>query len=281
MNLDDLKKQLNKIIIDDNNLDLNDLQNHLDKIVNQENHRPLIEFEGYSPDQMHNILHFAFSDYSPIKLQRLDDEDYEKIPILNQIRYLVKLIEKEGELALTKTGSLPVKVVAELYKQGFIKDEFIETGSHKLYKETDAISINLTRILLEITSIVKKRKGKLSLTKSSKKILADNDLFLRILLIAFGNRFNWSYFDGFGDNNIGNLGYGFSLILLSKYGKEKRLDHFYSEKYFNAFPNLLNNIPSHEYTSVTEKAYRCYSIRTFDRFLDYFGLIKIEEEALL
>jgi len=66
------------------------------------------------------------------------------------------------------------------------------------------------------------------------------------------------------------------LILLSKYGQTKRLDSFYAEKYFKAYPKLLDSLEP-TYGTLENYASRCYSIRIFDRFLDYFGLIRIEE----
>lgn len=259
-------------------MDLKELQDHIDKIVNEQNHRPVPEFEGYSPFQMHHILHFTFENASPISLNKLSDSDYELIPILNQIKYLLNLIDQAGEMRLTKKGYLPTSIVSDLYKQGFVKDKYIERGSRKLYKETDSESVHLTRILLEMTGLVKKRKGKLSLTKSSAKIISDNDKLFRLLLSTYTGKFNWAYLDGYGDNQIGQLGFGFSLILLSKYGNEQRPDSFYAAKYFKAFPDLLHSInPS--YGTIESYSTHCYSYRTFNVFLRYFGMIEIEERG--
>jgi hypothetical protein len=259
-------------------MDFKEEQQHIEKIVVEQNNSPADDFDGYSPVEMHQILHFTFGSQSPVFLQQLPDSDYKRIPILNQIKYLVELIDKSGGMKLTKMGFLPVKVVSELYQQGFIKDEYIESGISKLYKETDSPSINLTRILIELSGLVNKRKGILRLKKSSAKILADDHELLRLVLLTFATRFAWAYYDEYGENNIGQLGYGFSLVLLSKYGHEKRLDLFYAEKYFKAFPALLESIEP-TYGTLESYSADCYSIRTFDRFLDYFGLIRIEEEG--
>jgi len=259
-------------------MDLKDIQRHIDQVMNEQNNRSIPEFEGYSPFEMHQILHFTFGKDSPIQLQKLSDSDYKKIPILNQIKYLTDLIDKNGEIKLTNKGFLPTKVVSDLYQQKFIKEYHIEKGISKLYKETDSMTINLTRILVELCGLVKKRNGKLSLTKNSKKILADNHELLRLILLTFATKFNWAYYDGYGENQIGQLGYGFSLILLSKYGHESQLDSFYAERYFKAFPQLLDSVEPN-YGTLERYTARCYSIRTFDRFLDYFGLVNIEEQG--
>ena len=259
-------------------MDLEDIQKHINKVMVEHNNRSIPEFEGYSPFEMHHILHFTFGTDSPIKIEKLSDSDFKKIPILNQIKYLTDLVAKNGEIKLTNKGFLPTKVVSELYQQGFMKEEHIEKGISRLRKETDSMTVNLSRILIELTGLVKKRSGKLSLTKNGEKTIQDNFLLLKSIFETFAMKFNWAYYDGYGDNQIGQLGFGFSLILLSKFGQAKRMDSFYAKKYFNAFPNFLDLIePS--YGTLESYSTRCYSIRTFDRFLDYFGLIKIDEKG--
>ncbi len=260
-------------------MDLEDLERHIEQAMNEYNNQSILDFEGYSPFDMHQILYSTFGKSSPLQLQKLPDTDYKKIPILNQIKYLADLIDKNGEIKLTSKGFLPTKIVSELYEQRFLKDKNIDSGISKLYKETDSITINLTRILIELAGLAKKRSGKLSLTKTSKKILSDNHVLLEKLLLTFTTKFNWAYYDRYGDNQIGQFGYGFSLILLSKYGHENQLETFYAEKYFKAFPQLFDSIePS--FGTREEYAANCYSIRTFRRFLDYFGLVNINEQGL-
>jgi hypothetical protein len=259
-------------------MNLDDIQRQIDQVVQAQNHQGKPEFEGYSPFEMHQILNFTFGSNSPVKLQTLTDADYNKIPILNLVKYLTRLIHEAGEMKLTNKGYLPTKIVSELYQQGFLKEEHIESKITKLYKETDSLTINLARILTELSGLAKKRNGKLSLTKSGEKIISDNDKLLKAILGTFTTKFNWAYYDGYGENQIGQMGFGFSLILLSKYGQERRLDTFYSKKYFEAFPRLLDSI---EPTFGTLEYYttNCYSLRTFDRFMNYFGLTAMNKEG--
>ncbi|KQC14267.1 MAG: hypothetical protein APR63_14790 [Desulfuromonas sp. SDB] len=258
-------------------MNLEEIQRYIDKIINEQNNQGIPDFEGYSPFEMYQLLNFTFGSNSPIQLQKLCDNDYQKIPFLNQIKYLIDLIAKKGEMKLTSKGFLPTKIVSEIYSQGFLKEEYIERGISKLYKETDSITINLTRIIIEIAGLVKKRNKKLSLTKKGEKMVSDNDKLFREIFKTYTTKFNWTYYDGYGENQIGQLGFGFSLILLNRYGTKKRIDKFYADKYFIAFPDLIEN----EFSSSTVTGYKsssnCYSLRTFDRFLDYFGLIKIEK----
>jgi hypothetical protein len=251
---------------------------YMEKIINSLNSQAIPDFEGYSPIEMNHILYHLFEEKSPIQLKKMNEADYVKIPIFNQIKYLAETISKIGELKLTAKGYLPTKTVADLYAQGFLKDDDIESGFQKLYKETDSMQINLTRILLELAGIAKKRNGKLSLTKHGEKTVTDDSKLLNTVFRVFATKFNWAYYDGYGNNHIGQLGLGFSLILLNKYGHTKRLDCFYAEKYFIAFPALKRN-PMPAFFSTNEKRFEtCYSIRTFERFLSYFGFIHMEKE---
>ncbi len=254
-----------------------ELPKHIEQILHNINKKGISDFEGYSPDEMHIILYDTFGENSPIKLLHLSDSDFDTVPLFNMIKYLLQIIEREGELRLTAKGFLPTKVVAEIYNKKFITEEIIELGIGKLYKETDSIAINLSRLLAVLSGIVKKVKNKLSLTRKGREILADNQKLLETIFMTYTTKFNWSYYDEYRNTPIGQFGLGFTLILLSKYGKEARLDDFYAEKYFKAFPNLLQTVKPVIYKTQIEEAKACYSVHTFNRSLDYFGLINVSQ----
>ena len=253
-----------------------DIQQYLDHIMQEQNLHGLPDFEGYSPLEMRYILYDTFGKFSPLHLQKLSDQNHKNIPLLNQIKYLATLVSKNGEIKLTSHGYLPPKIVVDIYTQGFLKEELIEMGFLKLYREVDTMTVNLAHILAKLAGIIKTRHGKLSLTKIGEKIISDDYKLLKLLLETFGFRFNWAYYDGYENEDIGSLGFGFSMILLSKYGQVQHLDTFYAEKYFKAFPQFLHESVKPKYGTNKNNTEHCYSIRTFDRFLNYFGLIKIE-----
>ncbi|PCH75852.1 MAG: hypothetical protein COB98_07875 [Flavobacteriaceae bacterium] len=243
-------------------------QEYLDKLTEEYNHRNVPEFEGYSPVQMHYVLYKPFDADCVLKLKKLAKEDYRKIPILNQVIYFLNLIKKTGELKLTKKGFLPSVIVKELYGLGLLKEYLFESGIAKIYKEMDSKTITLTRVLSELSGVVKKRNGKLSLTKKGALLLSDDEKLFKLLFETFTSKFNWSYFDGYKNEKVGQFGFCFTLILLSVFGNNKRNDTFYSSKYFKAYPFLLDEETNH----------RCYNTRTFERFLVYFGLVVVESE---
>lgn len=197
---------------------------------------------------------------------------------MNQIKYLAKLIEEAGEIKLTKLGFLPTNLVADIYSQEFITDQYVERRTLKQLKEADVPSVTFSRILLTISGLVKKRSNKLSLTKQGQKTIQNDDDLAQLIIKTYGAKFNWAYFDGYGENGIGQIGFGFSLILLSRYGHEWQSDRFYAQKYFMAFPDLLDG-PEPRYGNRMDNCENCYSYRVFEVFMRYLGLVNLKYEG--
>lgn len=259
-------------------MDLVDIQKHIDQVLNEQNNRAIADFEGYSPFEMHNIIHFTFEANSPVILQKIADSDCVKSPMFNLVKYFLDLVKNKGEIKLTTKGFLPTKIVQEVYNQGYLEEYQFSSGISKLYKERDSLTVNLTRLLAELAGLTKKRNGKLSLTKNGEKIVPNNQKLFELIFKTMTQKFSWAYYDGYEDEQIGQFGFGFSLILLAKYGAESRLDNFYSEKYLKAFPQFLETIiPT--YGTAEQYAGNCYSVRTFERFMNYFGLVEIEKQG--
>jgi len=260
---------------------LSKLEDRIKKNIRESNLKGRPEFEGYSPFEMELILYNLFGENSPVQINPLPEQDYLQIPLFNLIKYLANLIRSEGEVKLTARGYLPPRVVKELYQQGFIFERAIEMGITKLTTENDSLTVQLTRILLEMGGIIKKRNNKLSLTKQGRGMLQkdNHDLFPHLFETAC-KKFSWAYFDAFDDEYIGQLGFGFSLILLNNYGHEKRQESFYAEKYFTAFPTFLEHQNSPEMRTSDDHTAFVYSVRTFERFLAYFNLVSLKNEKV-
>jgi len=257
---------------------LENIQHNLDILFQEQNNRPNEDFEGLSASQMHNLLFYPLEDGSIVKINKLSDPDYTIFPFFNQTKYLLDYFAKNGEVKLTAKGFLPIKVVKDVYNQGFIKNDYFESGFMKLNREYDSVPISLSRTILDIAHLTKKRNNKVSITKSGEKALKDNAVLFQIIFETFVLKFNWASFDGYGDNDIGQIGFGFSVFILGKYGNEKQLDSFYANKYFTALPVLKGTMVNSMYCTLEEYISRCYSFRTFEQFMCFFGLITIESE---
>jgi len=244
---------------------------------------PIEDFEGFSSSDMRYLIITPFSKDSPFQInKKIPNSILDQIPMLIQVEYLLNRINDLGEIKLTATGSLPTHMVKELYHQGFIKDYGIEKGYTKLFGEASCLPVHLTRIIVELSGFAKKKNGKLSLTNTWKnKLTSKNrqDIFFR-LFSSYSQKFNWSYLDGYPSQQTGQLGFAFSLFLLSKYGKIERLDNFYAEKYLKAFPKLSLDFKTDYFNEdIIGHFQDCYSYRTFDRFLEYFNLIDSRTEG--
>jgi hypothetical protein len=250
---------------------IEDLNRELQKRVNAHNTASIEDFENLAPGQMRALQNFP-TERGPLLMNKLSEAQLKNCPLLVQVRLLIDKMKGGKEIELTKTGALPVKLVKEIYALGCLKNELIEKGISKLYKETDAEEVSITRVLLEISVMAKKRNGKLSLTKKGEKYADDANFILEEILKVLFHKFNWGYYDRYESEAIGRVNPAFSLLLLKKYGSEKRDSHFYAEKYFKAFPQLLEQ---------KEWCFSCYELRTYDRYFQFMGFVNVEKTGIL
>ncbi|MGM0478834.1 MAG: hypothetical protein ACQERC_06395 [Bacteroidota bacterium] len=232
------------------------------------------ELEGYSSNELEYILYHTFDSNSPIQILKPKQRIYRDVPLFCQVKFLLDLINEKKELKLTKRGFLPTKVVADLYGKGYMKDYFIESGITKLYRESDVQPVHVAKILLELSSLVKKQNNKLSLTSKGIKAIDKDDFIFEDIFKTFVINLNWPYFDRYSDEDIGQFGFGFTLILLDKYGDDFRGMDFYAEKYLKALDFKFKNT---ELKFMEDPKY-IYILRSFERFLDYFGFTEYEND---
>lgn len=208
------------------------------------------------------IEHKTFLEDGPIVLKRIDNEDYMQIPLFRQVSYLCQTVREAKTLKLTATGNLPRAVVHGIYKLG-IPDHYYEENIARLRTENDWYTVPLTRLLTEMGGLIKKRSNALILTKEGEKVLKDRYLLLKSILITFGHKLSWAYFDLFEDRSLGQRNFGLSLLLMADYGNQPRDARFYSERYFY----------QNSHGSSSRYAQLCYNTRTLDRFMQNLGLI--------
>lgn len=253
---------------------MNDKETMITQTVNRQNNQPREAFEGYSSFEMYNMIYDPFGPYSPVELRKLRDEEYADIRLFANFRYLVQRIADAGEIKLTNAGYLPPGLCKDIYLQGNIKDYFIETGYTKSYRENDTEILHLTHVLTEMTSVVKKRYNRLSLTARGLKIYRDNALLFEDFFRTYTLKYDWSYQDGFENPDIGRTGFLYSLFLLHKYGDTIRSPEFYADMYFKAFPALAVQGP----TFIKNDYIKAYTIRSIVRFMGYFYFCSVDDE---
>lgn len=245
-----------------------DLQQALEQQIREHNNRQMASFDGLSPHQMGFLQYGLLNSEGPLVANHLTEKQLQQCPLLMQVLFIMNKMRDGQTLPLTKTGALSTALVKELYALGHLKNYFVENGLAKVYKEGEIMEIQITRILLEISSLVKKHNNKLSLTKKGEKYLDNGNFILKEILNVLLYKFNWAYYDGYESDAIGQVMSGYSHYLLKKYGDQERATGFYAEKYFQAFPELGH----------TEKDFRCYAVRTFVRYFHFMGFVNLSEE---
>lgn len=257
---------------------IDQINQHIQGVVQEINFAPRSDFEGYSSEQMHNLLDLLWSSNSIIKLNELSDEEFAQIPLFRQIETFTSILSEKGSMKMTVTGSLPMAVVREVYSVG-TPDWYIDKYQTKRLLESDSKSVQRTHIMLKVMKIIKVQKGIITLTKRGVKLIQDKHQLLSELLYSFCYQFNWPYFDRYENESIGRLGCGFSLAMVAKYGDDWHSSEFYAEKYFKALPMCAEDVMP----GLTPKGIpgeSCYTIRTFTRFMLEFGIIEMKEERI-
>ncbi len=256
-----------------------DIYKQIEAEILLRNNSPIADFDNLSPTDFHYIVYDTYNENSPVHFQRnIDNDTLDKISLFRVAEDLIRIIEREKFIKLTPLGALPKKIMVELYDKKYIYDEYIETGITKLWKESDCIAIMNAKIVTEIAGITKKINGKMTLTKKGTAFLKSENrqTFFELFTSTFADKFNWGFNDNYPEKPIGQIGWTFTIYLLEKYGSKFRSESFYAEKYSKAFPEFLNEFEPNEFISPKEQFANCYGLRTFHRFLEWFGIVQTD-----
>jgi hypothetical protein len=256
---------------------MDELKKIADKISAQ-NRTPLEDFDDFTPEEMHYMIYYPYSEQCPVKLR--DDIDLnilKQSPIFNIVLDLLHYINQQDGLKLTPKGNLQQNVMRELYDKKYLPEEIIESGIANIRTEQDWMTLHIVKIVLKFSGIIRQTKGKLHLVKKWKKKFESNeycDIYIQFFKY-FTTAFNWAYNDSYENEETGQTGFLFLLYLFSKYGQDFRYIHFYTEKYFKAFPMLTIE----DKTFIDNNRYNygetAIDIRFFERFAERFGLVEI------
>jgi hypothetical protein len=207
------------------------------------------------------------------------DKHLDQVPLFKLAELLLIEIRNAGKIKLTVKGNLPVSVCELLYGQKLIEWEYMQY-TKKICEDNIPYIMPLKEYLRD-QGIVKKQHNTLSLTKAGEKFMQEDKMIRFIsLFLFFGKRFRWDNFYRLQDEGkCGQLGWAFSLLLLSKYGNEARDNQFYSLKVMRAFEEKLwdtHRSGSQEISLVDY--HRAYTVRFFECFANWFGLVNIERK---
>ena len=65
--------------------------------------------------------------------------------------------------------------------------------------------------------------------------------------------------------------------MLYRFGDQTNISDYYADLYLKVFPTNISFFKD-TYTTPVRQFNRCYSLRTFDRFLLWFGLVTVERK---
>lgn len=258
-----------------------DIYKQIEAEVLLRNNSPIADFENLSPVNFHYILYDTYNENSPVHFQKnINDETLDKVSLFRVVEDFIRIIDREKFIKLTPLGALPKKVMVELYDKKFIYDELIESGITKLWKEQDCIAILSTKIVTEIAGITKKANGRMTLTKKGTTFLKleNRQAFFELFISTFADKFNWGFNDGYPEKPIGQIGWTFTIYLLEKYGQDFKNESFYAEKYLKAIPDFLKEFENDGFRTPKKQYLSCYSVRTFERFLEWFGIVEVDRK---
>lgn len=241
------------------------------------NASPLEAFAGLSPMEMHTLIYQPFSEGAPVTWrERVQGKILDQVPFLQLAHALMVFISEAKALKLTKKGNLPAKLVRELYGLNWLPDPMVESGISKLVGEDDWLGIQALKQVLLFSGLVKKRQNHLGLTKRGKTYLAEPSFeLLRILFETHQQKFNIAWSDGYPSCPEIQHFTGYTLYLLLRRGGIARPVDYYGQAFLIAFPQLVEAFQPSSFGPAQEEFRQCYSLRSFERFLLFYGLVEL------
>lgn len=241
------------------------------------NATPLADFCGLSPAQMHALLYQPLEPASVVRLRAAVPNDVlDHVPFLRLTEAFLHLLDREGQLRLTPLGALPRKYLRELYAHGFIREDGLETGLFTLSREIDSLAITTLHQTTRLAGLARLVRGHLLLTKKGRQLLypVQRPALWSLVVHTFTSRFVWASHDGYPAPAVGQTGWAYSVYLLARFGQQPRPASFYADYYQRAFPFVLAEFPDPAYRTPQEQFTSCYKVRTFERSLNWLGLVE-------
>jgi hypothetical protein len=257
---------------------IDDVQALADQFMQQKNQLPQDDFQGLSPEQVHRMLHFPFDTPEFFTFPETLSSEPEA-PILHLVQEINAAIDEKG-LKATAKGNLPLKLckLAKVDYQKY-KPEGDYLYRRNISSEVDFDDLHTARIILELSGLLRKTKGRFFLTKKYQQMIKKSGLtgLYPLLLKTYCRKFNWGFRDGYEEIPFIQHSFLFTMYLLKLHGGDWKPFLIYEDYFLQAFPMVINEIESEPYRSAVDGVRACYSIRTLDRFLHFMGLASIEK----
>lgn len=231
------------------------------------NDRPLADFAGLSPNQVHQLLQDFLGHGSVVQLAGMES-CREDIPLVWYVGDLLDRL-READIKLTPKGNLPTQLVQSWFDAGRLPAAIANPGNAPRMREDASPPAQVAKHLSLILGYAKKRHNVLSLTAKGRKIVEQPaEIFLRELLLGQLRRFNLGWADGFHPSSALQHVFGFLAYLLLRYGERERTAQFYADQIRRAFPVLEEHFPG-------RKLHDALYIRLLEHFLAHYGMVRL------
>lgn len=230
---------------------IDELNATLQSASDEYNLRPQSELGGLSPAAVQRLLEADWE--GPESAIRLDDaialEELVVSRTLHDARVILAMLAERGEVKTTPKGNLPREFVeafrARMRPLPRLRDD--DDTTRRMLNEEDFLPLHLPRILLEISGLVKRRKGCIGRTRRGEALTADaraGALFATLVRAHF-RRFNLAYLDGAADAPDFQITIGYSLYRFSRWGDDWRTAEEASD--LLVLPGIRSALPTSPY----------------------------------
>ncbi len=259
---------------------LEEAQAFTNNFMQQRNQLPQDDFQGLSPEHVHRMLHFPFVTPEFFDFPEILAVEME-IPVMILIRSITDAIDEKG-LKATDKGNLPRKLCEEAasrYWSGLPDDDIHHLI--RVNKEGDCADLHITRLILKLSGLLRKTKGRFYLTRKYHRLMAQSGLggIYPVIFKTYCTEFNWAYRDGYEGIPFIQQSFLFTLYLLHRHGNDWKPCGFYEDRFLRAFPMVCDEAVSTTFETAEECIRRCYSLRALERFLHFMGLARVERMA--
>ena len=251
----------------------------LQLFMKRKNRKPVEEFFGINPEQMHRMLNRPYDGTSDIVDFNvgLPPNEFQPIPAVKRVLVFLNALSGWEPVKATKKGNLSLGFSRELAERIYANERF--PWFRKIMSEEDMIEVLSLRHILTMCGWIKKRKGAFSLTKNGRAIIDggfEGKHYFRLLKI-FTTKFNWAFQDRYPEFYIIQQSFLFSLYLL----KKKAIDYVEGRTIANclidAYPQVLAEV-NKAYKPPYEIVGDCIELRTLKRLGVYFGFLLEKSE---
>ncbi|TVR85531.1 MAG: hypothetical protein EA416_16710 [Trueperaceae bacterium] len=260
-----------------------ELQAFVEDFTNRRNTAPVDDFDGLSPEQMQRLLWSPLEPGSPIAVSQVPRVTPPS-PLLFLVLDLAQALGDAG-LKATAKGNLPrtyVHEAAARYRDaGWVRSDL--DVPERARGEEDVGDLHVARIVARMAGLITLRSGRWRLTKRYRDTMARHGALgvYGALFEAFVRKYAWNYADLYPEFDIVQRSWGFSLLLLLRYGGEWRPPEFYADRFLRAFPLALDEAEDayadHPWMRDPADAVRdAYTVRALERFAAFLGLVEVE-----